>query len=310
MSLRYLDKISTWQDLVSFKQRRFWRLYPLHLITLLILVACEVLKLGLIEFSLHNPIQPPFTESKNIESLILNVFLLQNILEQKLSWNEPSWSISAEFLAYTVFGVLLFLLAKVRPWLYLVSGVIVLVSAVYLWSSIVTFSGPLRCLQAFFLGVFVHSSVDHTSWSWLGRLAGPSLLLSVMAVIFFTATGGPSNIFFPFLFASNILFLVKADPKSVTYQFLSLFPLVHLGRISYSVYMIHGILWYFLAVVLRLVFKIPYTPNSDQQPIFQFESVWAADLVMLWGLLMLLLIAHHSYYRIEQRYRFKHESIQ
>ena len=41
ISLNYLDKINTKNDLIKFQKKRFLRLYPLHILTLLIFVFID-----------------------------------------------------------------------------------------------------------------------------------------------------------------------------------------------------------------------------------------------------------------------------
>ena len=44
IALSYMEKIKNCNDLVSFQKKRFWRLYPLHMVMLLIFVLLEFIK--------------------------------------------------------------------------------------------------------------------------------------------------------------------------------------------------------------------------------------------------------------------------
>lgn len=96
MALSYGDKISNWSQLLNFQFKRFIRLYPLHLIMLLLFLLLEIAKYAAGYSSEQNSIFGPIT---GLEDFISNLFLTHNFTGD-LSWNRPSWSISAEFYTY------------------------------------------------------------------------------------------------------------------------------------------------------------------------------------------------------------------
>jgi peptidoglycan/LPS O-acetylase OafA/YrhL len=86
--------------LKKFAIRRFARLYPLHLITLLAVV--------LIQIALPNSPQAlAFYRNNDLYHLFLNLFLLNSWgFEKGYSFNTPVWSISVEVLLYGLFFAL------------------------------------------------------------------------------------------------------------------------------------------------------------------------------------------------------------
>ncbi|MGL9621309.1 acyltransferase [Bradyrhizobium sp. U531] len=98
-----------------FMIRRIARIYPLHLLSLLVFVV-------LIGAGLER------TARSTSLDFVYNLLLLQAWgVTDHLSFNSPSWSISAEFFCYLIFPLLMLLARKVQP---IVLGAIV--AALYL----------------------------------------------------------------------------------------------------------------------------------------------------------------------------------
>ncbi|MET4763192.1 acyltransferase family protein [Bradyrhizobium ottawaense] len=98
-----------------FMIRRIARIYPLHLLSLLIFVV--LIGVGLERTARSTPLD-----------FLYNLLLLQAWgVTDHLSFNSPSWSISAEFFCYLIFPLLMLLARKMQP---IVLGAIV--AALYL----------------------------------------------------------------------------------------------------------------------------------------------------------------------------------
>src|SRR3954452_336502 len=86
-----------------FMIRRIARIYPLHLLSLLIFVL--LIGVGLERTARSTPLD-----------FLYNLMLLQAWgVTDHLSFNSPSWSISAEFFCYLIFPLLMLLARKVHP---------------------------------------------------------------------------------------------------------------------------------------------------------------------------------------------------
>lgn len=116
-----------------FMIRRIARIYPLHLLTLLVFVL--LIGFGLDRSARSTPLD-----------FLYNLVLLQAWgVTDHLSFNSPSWSISAEFFCYLIFPLLMLLARKVHP---LVLAAIV--AALYLvWPTAICRSGKndRRCME-------------------------------------------------------------------------------------------------------------------------------------------------------------------
>ncbi|MCW5313988.1 acyltransferase family protein [Nostoc sp. KVJ3] len=109
----------------QFLYSRFTRIYPLHIFMILLFLGVEFLKLGFFLFKSKSIFDPtnqsflPFTDTQKIVALFNNIFMIQvldlkspQLFGDNTSWNEPTWSISAEWIAYLLLPLLLFFLVK------------------------------------------------------------------------------------------------------------------------------------------------------------------------------------------------------
>ncbi|RYY31514.1 MAG: acyltransferase, partial [Sphingobacteriaceae bacterium] len=97
--------ITTANDLRKFFRKRFFRLYPLHFIVLMLFVLIELSKHFAANYVQVNQLD---NQANNITTFLSNLFLLNSVKlpgVNDVSWNIASWSISAEMIAYFAFGL-------------------------------------------------------------------------------------------------------------------------------------------------------------------------------------------------------------
>ena len=104
------DKLINFSSVRNFLKKRFFRLYPLHLLFLIIFLIIEVskyfaqIKYGLVAnneaFSINN-----------LKTFLGNIFLIQTFFDYN-TFNTPSWSISAEYYTYMIFALVFFFMKK------------------------------------------------------------------------------------------------------------------------------------------------------------------------------------------------------
>ena len=227
----YLHRMEiTFRD---FALRRFFRMYPLHLLTLLV-------TLGL--FAL-------FGLSAETKDILLHVFFIQNmgLGPDSLTLNIPSWTISIEFWINIAAFILLLV---IRPNKRIVQ-ILLLVIACVCFALLYKFSGHLdvnqqtsmgflnwgllRCSGAFILGFLTYRLyLRCQSWqpaAWLVGLA----ILSFLAIILALPGHALAGFATPFVFCGIVLVLACSDhmTRGVSQ------PLVLLGDISFSIYLVH-----------------------------------------------------------------------
>ena len=228
---------------------RVARLYPLHLLTLLATIALlkgidpESSRAGY--FLLAN------NDGKHF---LLNLLMLnQSGLQEGWSFNTPSWSISTEFIVNIAFLLFIGVGARGRVILGVCSAVAV-ATAYYM-------AGPrliqddlvlglvdtnlARCILGFGIGVSLYLGLDRLNlahWLVARRLSTTTLgvgCIGALVVIMIASGRQPPAwhyLISIFIAAGCVCFV----PYSTIFRnALTVKPLVYLGDISYSIYMIH-----------------------------------------------------------------------
>jgi len=251
----YEDRLGSWQQLRQFMILRLGRLYPLHIFMLFVFLAWETAKLVLGRISPPGP--EAFVGENQPGTVLSNIFLVQSLhLNDSLSWNAPSWSISTEWWAYVVFAVAVAAFG-LRHWMLALVALAAPrfrlqvrrpgMDVPYDW-------GRVRCGFGFALGVAC-SRLHRWRGAPAGATATPGATLlectAVAAVVGFVSFAGKSDwsLLAPFVFMFAVLvFAVEGGWLSRALR-LPLFK--WLGMLSYSIYLTH----YFFVLVVPVVVK-------------------------------------------------------
>lgn len=236
----YGDRLGSAQALGRFTVRRLARLYPLHLTTLVSLVAIVGVG-GLIDG------ENPFTGGFGLTALAQCLTLTQGFTMNQLAWNFPSWSISLELWASLVFGLTLYRFGA-RAWsvlgLYALALTALLVA--FPESEGVASSPAAALLKAahyifeFCLGALLFKGFDHLAvraWRPPGWVEWPALGAVIGIFVFGDLIPDPAMI--AFFAAALLVFAFEAGPVSTALRRAA--PQAA-GAWSYSVYLTHP-LW-------------------------------------------------------------------
>jgi peptidoglycan/LPS O-acetylase OafA/YrhL len=268
-----VSKAKYWQ----FIRARFARIYPLHLFTLLVLVGLQS-----IELLLSNP--TAFTGKFNILALGANVLMLQAFALKcpplfwcDTYWNEPAWSISVEFVIYSIFPFILFAILKNQPKTDAISYIITLIASLLLiiftrnnLDNITGIPSIARCGLECILGVITYKIYRRQQAQ---RFLNTNLLAIIstvwIAVIMHNWSDELRGVHdWAILPAFSMLILsISHQSNSLGMRMLNSPLLLYLGTISYSVYMVH---WVLIAIVkafwldkLHLVFEEGLTKTQS-----------------------------------------------
>src|SRR5216683_2276561 len=288
IAANYSDKIISGFPIRKFLFLRLGRLYPLYIFMLAAYLALAVIK------TIFN-IQSGLDFS--IAGFWANVFMVQAWIPKEGSdfWNPAAWSISTEFWAYLAFA-LNCRMAKQRNLIIFVA----LISAAFLvlWfgtdrylgvtSSISAFA---RCIYSFGFGVITYAAWRRLKFN-LSAMVTTMIELSVCGLgLLFVFFAGPSSMLAPPAFAAAILIL--AQRRGYTARFLEMGPLVLIGALSYSIYMVHEFLLARLFNVLEFLSKrmtLPVVPDPQTFSIHNaigYEHASIVTMAIFYGLVFI-----------------------
>jgi peptidoglycan/LPS O-acetylase OafA/YrhL len=291
----YGQRIQTFSDATRFMIRRFFRLYPLHLTTLLFLVALETSKYLAATHGLSTSSEV-FAYQRTVPAIFVNFAFLQGAgVLDTLSWNTPSWSISCEMIAYAVFAWIAatgWVLSRFF-WLIIIP---IFTGYAYLILSRgtlnVTFDiGTIRCLCGFFLGSFI---------ARMPAAPFPNLLVVVSAsatTLIIACLSGVYEIFVVPAFAV-LVYALRNDESTIASFFLTK-PLAFLGRISFSIYLVHYVVISIVGTILKITLHAkPVQMNGWEVPILDISPL-LGDCLVATAVICTLLIANFTYKLIE-----------
>ncbi|HEY4136016.1 MAG TPA: acyltransferase [Alphaproteobacteria bacterium] len=274
----------------AFLAARVARIYPLHLFVLALFLLVEI------AFARGFP-SIPLEGPRSFAAFFANIFMLQGLEAGELSWNYPAWSISLEFIAYLLFPLALPLLWSSARVVRSLVMLVLLAALVWLAQStedhLNQWDGPLallRCLPEFFLGSLAYAIYRS---GLLARLFEKDLTL----LLAFAGVGLAMHVGAPDLWAVPLfllLILSAVSNRERAAGFLNVRPLVWLGDVSYSIYLVHGFVQYAMGRLLPAFF------GSDDPGLLSFD--WSLGL-MTGMLVVTFLLSALTYRFVEVRGR-------
>jgi peptidoglycan/LPS O-acetylase OafA/YrhL len=253
ISYNYADRLrsgaSSYRD---FLVNRFARLYPVHLVTVLavgaLVVAAAVARVPLNSADRYTPL-----------SLLGNLLMLQ-AAPGVPAWDAPAWSISAEALAYVSFPLTAWLLSRLtRPrvavfaaaaWLVAGTGAMM---AMRMVTTETTAPGMalLRIATEFVAGAMLWKA-----WNTAGQpqgprwdvLAGGAFAATVVGLALLPKWEALPLVLTPLI---AIFVIACAGARGPVGWLLSTRPMIFGGKISYSLYMTHFIVFEMVLKILK-----------------------------------------------------------
>lgn len=230
-------------SLLLFLRHRIFRIYPVHLATLLFL--------GVLVLAAHFR-GMTLTGDYHAKAFVYNIFLIQKFpFLQEDGWNYPSWSISVEWFSYLfIFPLGCLLVRRFRLAAFALAAVYFFVVLSIFTKDQRTFPNTYGVLQGgslFLAGMFLHAfAVASRSFAGFGQAALPLVGTTLIAIFFWSSDASHTL----FELACPILLLAGLSPGASFTRLLSTSAILFLGEISYSLYMTHGIVDKLLKIVL------------------------------------------------------------
>jgi peptidoglycan/LPS O-acetylase OafA/YrhL len=268
------------QKYTAFIISRFARIYPLHLIIMLCFICLAFFQNGY-----HAG--PGFSGVQSLFSLATNLTLLQAI--HYSSWNEPAWAIGTQWLLYFMIPMMIWFSKRTSR---ILDTVLIMLSFLALFMlnwwignlDFVGWKGMIRCGAEMTTGILTYK---YQSQIQRDRYFTATSLTAGLSAIVLVSLYLPINhtitvCIFPFL----IMSASSLSGDSV----INSPPLIFLGTISYSLYMIH---WFFMMLFNTIFIIFTGSALHLNFTLFQLFPVLIAFIILN------ILLASLSYRYIE-----------
>ncbi|WP_124980592.1 acyltransferase family protein [Nonlabens xiamenensis] len=243
------------QERRKFYILRIARIYPLHLLTLL--VAAPLM--------LYNIVWGPELLAISVSNLTLTQAFIPDI-DYNFSYNGVSWSISCELFFYLCFPFLLLWwrqLKALKYFLFFILTALLLVLMITIpasWHNSLFYVHPLSRILDFILGIFLYELYRYIKRINFSTMQGSFLELggiSLLVLFFCFRESVPDSFLHSIYYWIPMCVIIATFSLQRGYisQLLSRKPAIWLGEISFGFYMWHHlVLRYFHAINRRLNF--------------------------------------------------------
>src|SRR6201999_3953309 len=254
LTWNYLDRMGgSWSTRATlhFLWLRLARVWPLYLVTMHLAALWIIFTLNVGDFP--SPDASRLTAISYLRQLVMVQLWFQPFFDNS-SWDGPAWSISAEWLAYLLFGLLVLVIfrmaratrARNLVWLAVAASLPPVVSLLVTGQFYTPWSWLPRIVMQFTAGALVAAAVSRLKLTDRGRtMAGFASALLLAGVVGFlygadahplhgvSDTGGLVDVLFV------PLVLTLAIGTGSLPALLATRPLVYGGQISFCLYMVH-----------------------------------------------------------------------
>lgn len=296
----YSYKIITRLNLIQFQFLRFGRLYPVHLLFLIVFLFIEIAKyIAMNKFGIKGQNSTPFIES-NFTAFIQNLFLVQAIgpTGNAFTYNSNSWTISVEFYTYLLFGFIVLYANKFKAVIFAILGLFSLFAQIT--QTLSEFTTLLNCFTGFFIGCLTANLSNYLNFKFKSYAS----LISFIALIVFLQlkTNSRYDPAIYFLTSALILTIVLSEGGPIK-RILQWRMLTWIGTISYSIYMSHLALLWIINQVFRVILKKPevWLEGRSIPQLTELETAISYAVVLF----LVLFLSNIIYKTIEKPFRAK-----
>ncbi len=246
------------ETLYNFSIKRFARLYPLHLFTLLSVLLIQYLFLVVFkEYQLYT--------FNDLYHFFLNIILLLGWgFEQGRSFNTPVWTVGQEMFIYFLFFSLIVFIKRYQTkfvfFIYLFFLIVdkTKITEHNLVKDFIYFSYFIDFVRLYFSGVIIYYMVEKFGYS--------KILLILSSLIIFLSFVGAFRLHL-FCFGVVMLFVIL-DRFNINNKIKKIF--IFLGSLTYSLYLLHTLT--FLIFLFSLKF-------FDKVDLFYYDSTFVIYLI-------------------------------
>ena len=286
----------------TFIKARTRRILPLHLCMLGLFILLEVFRMEAGR-SLITTNNLPFSGNTAPAEILPNALLLQSWVPfaERLSWNYTSWSISVEYYVYILFYGTLLATTQFRRWIW---GAILIAGAALSLQAYRPES--FRGMGEFFLGALIYVAAKRSRMDLrLGRtVLGVLEWVVLISIIALLSTEVAHRRVLSILVFGTTVFVYSSQAGWLSRFFRHRF-FQHLGRISYSIYLVHPAILFLnigLVMLLRHFLHLGSAPFMEGVRFTNYSDGPLNNLAAILVVAIVILLAGVTYRKIECRW--------
>lgn len=306
---RLLEGYGTGRFLVE----RLGRIYPIHFVMLMVFIVTEI-AFATVLGSLGQPGRVPFEGDKAVEAIFTHLTLSHawNVHDIP-TWNFPTWSLSTEWAAYIVFAIALLALRRRFTTAAVVGiGVSVVVLLTIAPNGMQSYHdyGVFRSILGFSAGALAYRAFDalhrRQAFSRISRPVFTTLEIGGLAgLLGLQVAFGATDFAVALPLVFTLPMIVFAYGGGHVSALMCSRPLVYLGTISLSIYVVH--VWIIMragnvaALAERLtgIDLVTYVGDGGQRHLELALPPLVANLLALAILVIVVLVSHVTYRYVE-----------
>ena len=299
----YHNKINETKDLIIFSKKRFLRMYPMHILFLFIFLIVEFIKLY-IESTNSIQVNNRAFITNNQSAFISHLFLV-NIFNNILTFNSPTWTVSGEFITSMLFGVFSFYVRKDVTKFYFFLLIFISIIVIFIifdekFIQYTTIFSLLSIIYSFIIGFFCFRIffLKNKIFYILSNNYFQLIHLSIFIILIYFKK-------FDFLLpiCSGIIIIYLCRIKSSNFFEKIFFNdfLIYSGKISYTLYITHYLVYWFYTQLFRHILKIE-SINSFQNTLFITNDPMTYIAKLSLSFLTTYLISHFLYNQFEKKF--------
>ncbi|WP_268800700.1 acyltransferase family protein [Pseudomonas huanghezhanensis] len=249
---QYINHLNTPRQLRDFAITQTFRVYPLHVLTLLVFIGFECAKLVLERTGLTLG-GPAFSGDRAPAEILPNLLLIQAWWPgfNALSFSYPSWFVSVLYYVALLFGLMVFAVPGL-------SRIIVALLAVLGCAALFTHSTLLTPnvqwgVAAFFGGAMTYRLYVRLHSFKPGRALSSVLELALLVLTYRVLTGSEEQRPLKLVLLLCGAVLVFAFQAGIISQLLQGSLLRGIGRLWFSIYMIHAAVIFVMGTALQII---------------------------------------------------------
>lgn len=289
----------------SFMRSRFFRLFPLHIFMLIFFLSLQFAKLLAYKSGITFE-TAPFTGNYAASEILPNLLLIQSWLPftEHASFNGPSWSISIEFYLYVFLFITIFFTHKRKVFVWFIISIISFLAIYYEYQIFHNMKFILKGLSCFFGGSIAYILFKKISHYKPTFLLGSFLEVTLISIGIYLVQSNVENRAIVCSLVFIITIICFAFESGLVSKLLKLSPFQLIGKLSYSIYMVHAGIIYCITIVAILIgkftgFNAIIKTDGLSYNHLTFGNDIVNNTIVILTLLLVLLVSKITYRYVE-----------